>query len=273
MLVLTFWIVAAQQFNSIRVNDAMAISEFRKAGVVLTTHTEKINGHNLHFVSTGSDTLPQLIFIHGSPACWDEFKEYLKDSSLLHCYHMIAIDRPGFGYSDYGNAEHMNKQSEMISLLLKKLKNNKPMFLAGQSLGGPMVVELAYHNPGLIDGIILLAGAVDPKEETSERWRYVVAFTPLRYLIPSFLSRSNDELIYFKKDVLEMPRMLRQISCKVFILHGNHDSRVPYANALYAKANLVNAKSVEMITLPGADHFIPSTNYGDIKKVLLRLSN
>ena len=273
IMVLVVWIAVAQAFNTMGIDDAIAINEFKKVGIVLTTHTEEINGHNLHYVSTGSDTLPLLIFIHGSPARWDEFKDYLKDSNLLQRYHMIAIDRPGFGYSDYGDAEHMNKQSEIISSLLKKLKNNRPMFLAGQSLGGPMVVELTYNNPRLIDGMVLLAGAVDPKEEKSERWRYVLALTPLRYLIPEYLRRSNDELMYFKEDVLEMPHMLRQIRCRVFILHGNRDSRVPYGNALYAKANLVNARSVEMITLQGADHFIPSSNYIDIKKVLLRLSN
>ncbi|MEO7767548.1 MAG: alpha/beta hydrolase [Ferruginibacter sp.] len=271
-LLLVLWIVAAQAWNKMGVDDVMAINDFKRTGTVLTTHTEKINGHNLHYVSTGSDTLPLLVFIHGSPARWDEFKDYLKDRNLLHQYQMIAIDRPGFGDSNDGDAEHMNKQVEIISPLLKKLKSNRPMFLVGQSLGGPIVVELAYYNPGLIDGLVLLAGAVDPKEEKSERWRYFLAYSPLRCLVPACLRSSNDELIYFKKDILEIPRMLRQIRCRVFILHGTHDSRVPYGNALYAKEALVNAKSVEMITLRGADHFIPSSNYVDIKKVLLRLA-
>ncbi|MEP7232419.1 MAG: alpha/beta hydrolase [Ginsengibacter sp.] len=273
MLALLLWVVWAQTCNRIGIDDAIAINEFKKAGIILTALTEKINGHNLHYVSTRSDSLPLLVFIHGSPNFWGEFKDYLKDTGLLHRYHMIAIDRPGSGYSDFGDAEHMNKQAEIISPLLKKLKNNKPMFLAGQSLGGPMVVELTYNNPGLIDGMILLAGAVDPKEEKSEIWRYLLARTPLRYLVPASLRPSNDELMYFKKDILEVPHMLSKITCRVFILHGNLDSRVPYGNALYARATLVNAKSVEMITLQGADHFIPSSNYTDIKRVLLRLTN
>ncbi|MEP6952149.1 MAG: hypothetical protein ABI863_22855 [Ginsengibacter sp.] len=50
--------------------------------------------------------------------------------------------------------------------------------------------------------------------------------------------------------------MLSKIKCRDFIHHGDHDSLVPYTNALYAKEKLVNATSVEPITLPGADHFI-----------------
>lgn len=272
IVLLIGWVIGAQTCNKMRTDDVTAISDFKKAGVILTTHTENINGHDLHYVSTGADTLPVIVFIHGSPGSWDAFERYLKDSDLLGHYHMVAIDRPGLGYSDYGNAEHMSRQAEIISPLLQKLKNNKPMFLVGHSLGGPMAVELAYNNLQLIDGLVLLAGSVDPKEEKGEKWRYILAYTPLRYLVPAFLRPSNDELMYFKKDVLEMPHMLSQIRCRVFILHGNHDSLVPYGNALYAKENLVRAKSVEMITLNGADHFIPWSNYQDVKKVLLRLS-
>ncbi|MEP7232420.1 MAG: alpha/beta hydrolase [Ginsengibacter sp.] len=271
-VVLIVWIICAQTCNRMRVDDATAIEDFKKTGVVLTPYTDTINGHHLHYVSTGSDSLPLLVFIHGSPGSWEAFTQYLKDSDLVKQYHMIAIDRPGLGYSDYGNAEHMDKQAEIISPLLQRLKNNKPIFLVGHSLGGPMIVELAYNNPGLIDGLVLLAGSVDPKEEKSERWRYLLAHTPLRYLIPAFLRPSNDELMYFKKDVQEMPHMLQQIRCRVFILHGDHDSLVPYGNALFAKENLMNASSVEMITLEGADHFIPWSNYADIKNVLLKLN-
>jgi pimeloyl-ACP methyl ester carboxylesterase len=222
-------------------------------------------------VSTGSDTLPVLIFIHGSPGSWNAFENYLRDNDLLQHFHMVSIDRPGFGYSDYGNAEHMNKQMEIISPLLQKLKNDKPMFLVGHSLGGPLVVELAYRNPELINAFVLLAGSVDPQAEEPEKWRSFISYSPLRYLVPAFLNPSNDELMYFKKDVLEMPLMLSEIRCRVYILHGNHDSLVPYANAIYAKEKMINAASVELITLEGADHFIPWSNYEDIKKVLLRL--
>src|SRR5437763_10015153 len=101
LLLLVAWIVAAQTCNEMRVDDAVAINDFRKFGVVLTPHVVKINGHILHYVSTGTDTLPLLIFIHGSPGSWEVFKDYLRDSDLLRQYNMISIDRTGFGFSDY----------------------------------------------------------------------------------------------------------------------------------------------------------------------------
>jgi len=270
-VILIVWIIAAQSCNQMRVTDKKAIKDFEQVGVNLTPHNEKIDGNTLHYVSTGADTLPLLVFIHGSPGSWSAFENYLKDNDLLRHFHMIAIDRPGFGYSDYGDARHMDKQVEIISVLLQKFKNNKPMFLIGHSLGGPLAASLACKNAGLINALVLLAGSVDPKAEKSELWRNIISYSPLRYLVPRFLRPSNDELMYFKKDVLEMPGILSKITCRVFILHGNHDSLVPYENALYAKSKLINARSVKLITLQGADHFIPWTNFADIKKLLLHL--
>lgn len=269
---LVVWLIAVQGCDKWRTPDKTAVEDFKKAGVTLTAHTENINGHKLHYVATGSATLPALIFVHGSPGSWNAFEAYLKDSDLLKHFRIISIDRPGFGYSDFGDAEHMNKQCEIVSVVLHKLKQNKPMFLVGHSLGGPLIVELANKNPDLVNGLVLLAGSVDPKAEDRELWRNIIAYSPLRYLVPPILRTSNDELMYFKKDVMKMPVMLPKIKCRVYIIQGDHDSLVPYENSFYAKSELTTATSVEMITLPGADHFIPWSNYDDIKKVLMKLN-
>ena len=65
---------------------------------------------------------------------------------------MVSVDRPGFGYSDFGQAQHLDMQSIWISPLFYLLANHKPMFLAGHSLGGPMVIKLAADNPEIFSG-------------------------------------------------------------------------------------------------------------------------
>jgi len=114
VLLLIVWIIAAQSCNEMRVDDKTATENFKKDGIVLSIHNEKINGNSLHYVSTGSDTLPVLVFVHGSPGSWNAFENYLKDSELLRRFYIISIDRPGFGYSDYGDAQHMNAQDDEI---------------------------------------------------------------------------------------------------------------------------------------------------------------
>ena len=171
MVVLVSWLVFAQGCMTFRTSDKKAKARFAEKGIVLKTTTIKRNGHNLHFVQTGADSLPTLLFIHGTPGSWTAFEPYLKDSVLLTRFRLISIDRPGFGDSDFGDAMHLHQQSEIMGPVIKSLKNGHPLWLIGHSMGGPMIVQLEADYPGLADGLVLIAGSIDPAAELPERWR------------------------------------------------------------------------------------------------------
>ena len=254
-----------------KISDSEAKKQFDSAGVALATKTVKVGKHHLHYTQTGSDTLPTIVFVHGSPGSWNAFAEYMKDKDLLGKYRMIAVDRPGFGYSDFGKAEPLQDQSALISPLFNEWKNGKPFFLVGHSLGGPLIIQLYADNPGIIEGLVLLAASVDPAEEKKEGWRNILDGALLRYLLPGAFRPSNKELIYFKKDVIALQDKFDAITCKVYIVHGTKDTFVPPGNAEYAAKKLVNAASIETTMIPGANHFIPWEHYDIIKNVLLKL--
>ncbi len=125
----------------------------------------------------------------------------MKDSQLLKKFRMVSVDRPGFGYSDFGDAQHLDIQSLRISPLFTQLANHKPMFLAGHSLGGPLVIKLGADNPGIFSGLVIISGSIDPKEENPEKWRPWLFNTSLNYLVPGALRPANEELWYLKKDL------------------------------------------------------------------------
>jgi len=268
---LLVWLIVAQSCMKFRISDEEAIKDFKKDGVALKTTTVKTSHGNVHYAKTGNDTLPTIIFVHGSPGSWDAFAQYMKDKDLLRKYRMIAIDRPGFGYSDFGEARHMEEQSAIISCLFKPWQNHKPMYLVGHSLGGPMIIQLNADNPGLFDGLVLLAASVDPAEEKKESWRYILDAGVFSYFVPGAMRPSNTELKYFKKDVYALQDKFALVKCKVFIVHGTKDPFVPVGNATYAQKKLINAASVDLTLIPDANHFIPWTKYDMIKKVLLQL--
>jgi pimeloyl-ACP methyl ester carboxylesterase len=270
--ILTGWIIFAQSCMKFRISDSKAIAAFAKEGVPLHTQTIKANGFNLHFAKTGNDTLPTLFFVHGSPGSWDAFSVYMKDKDLLAKYRMISIDRPGFGYSQFGDARNLTEQSDIISPLLQYINNKKPVFIIGHSLGGPLAVQLAADNPNVFAGIILLAASVDPAEEPREWLRGVVASSSLAYLMPGAFRPSNKELWYFKKDIVPLSKQFTAITCAVWIVHGDKDKFVPVGNAAYAAKMLTNAKSVRTTILKGAPHFIPwAPWYKDVKNILMEL--
>jgi pimeloyl-ACP methyl ester carboxylesterase len=78
--------------------------------------------------------LPTLFFVHGSPRSWDAYKQFLEDSDLLKKFRIVSIDRPGFGYSQFGDAMNVENQSRIIYPLIDFISNCKPLFVIGHSL-------------------------------------------------------------------------------------------------------------------------------------------
>lgn len=271
LILLTVWLVFAQCSMKYRINDTKAKNEFSKEGITLVTGFIKVDGFNIHFAKVGNDSLPTLFFVHGSPDGWIRYKNFMKDKDLLTKFRMISIDRPGFGYSEFGEAKNLEEQSKLISPYVRSITNNKPIYAIGHSYGGPVIVQLQVDNQDLFDGLVLLAASVDPKEENPERWRYIMKIPPLNYLLPGAFRPSNEELVYLKNDLKELDKEWEKITCPVWILHGDKDTYVPIDNADYAKKKLTKARSVEVNILKGADHFIPKKRYEDVKEVLMRL--
>jgi pimeloyl-ACP methyl ester carboxylesterase len=233
--------------------------------------TITVGKHHLHYIETGNPDKPTLFFVHGSPGSWDAFKSYLTDSLLLSKYRMIAVDRPGFGYSDFGAAEDLDTQSDLLLKVIAQTDNKQPVTLVGHSLGGPLIVRMAVEKPQRFDRLVVLAGAVDPSAETQELWRRPLMFKPIRYLIPGALRPSNDELWWLKGDLQRMKPKLKNITSKVTIVHGNKDPLVPYSNVAFMKDAFVNAKMIDIVTIENANHFIPWEHFNEIRDMLYNL--
>lgn len=272
-LLLFFWAIVAPACMTFRKADVEMIKAFKGNGVELRTQTEKVEGRNLHFAITGADSLPTLFFVHGTPGSWDAFAGYLQDSALLQHYRLVAIDRPGFGYSDFGRPEHLNRQSELIGPLFDKIANGKPFYLVGHSLGGPMIIKLAADYPNRVNGLVIISGSIDPNEEKPERWRPWLSNTPFSLLIPGALKPSNTELWYLKKDLVDLKKDFPRVAVPVFFIHGKKDGWVPSENVEYGKKMLVNAPAIGMHIFPEGNHFIPWTRYSQIRDILLNLQS
>lgn len=263
------WIVLAQSCFRFRISDSKAKAQFDSAGVAIAFHTITVDNHQLHYAQTGNDSLPTLLFIHGSPGSWDAFIDYLKDPILLKKFRMVSVDRPGFGYSDFGEALPLAEQSEVIAGLFPLLKNNQPIYLIGHSMGGPVCVELASTHPRDCNGIVILAGSIDYRAEPAEKWRWVFARTPFRIFMPGAFRPSNDEIWYLKKDLVQLYRQFDLVICPVHFVHGSKDQFVAYANMTNNVQGFPNAAFTDTLTIPGANHFIPWQHYFTIRSVLL----
>lgn len=271
LFIIAGWLVFAQAGMKFRISDAKAKQKFSKKGVTLFTETIDANGCKLHYAKTGNDTLPTLFFVHGSPGSWMKFGKYLEDKDLLEKYRIVSVDRPGFGFSEFGRVRNLQQQSDIITVLLKKLQNGKPVYAIGRSYGGPMIAKLSLDNPGMFSGLIFIAAALDPAAEKPEKWRPALYKTPLKYFVPGAWRPSNQELWYLKKELKELDSRLGEITCAVHILHGDKDGLVPVSNAAFIEKKMVNAKSVSVTIIPGANHFVSDNQYDLVKGLLMKL--
>lgn len=250
--------------------DRVMIKRFDKGGIVLDTATMRINDRALHYVSVGADTLPTVVFVHGSPGGWKEFERYLKDTTLSARFRLISIDRPGFGYSNYGKALNLQQQADQIRTLLFALQNGKPLYLVGHSLGGPLVALLAADNPRLVSSIVIMAGALDPALEAKEKWRRTFMKPPFRYLLPGAARQSNVELWYLKKDLVALQEKLPHITCPVHVMHAENDILVDIKNADYIKRTFTGATVSEHIYDRG-NHLIHFNKQQELTTILFSM--
>lgn len=269
---LLLWVLVAPGCMTFRTSDEKAIKSFAGKGLDLKTVTIKVNKNDIHFVSVGNDTLPTMVFIHGSPSSWNAFQSYMEDPKLLSLYRMVGIDRPGFGYSGFGKAFPLQDQSRLLMPVFDKIKNGKPIYLAGHSLGGPLVLKMAADAPEVFSGIMLISGSVDPALEPVEEWRIFMDKFPFRYLLPGSFRPSNTELIYFKQDVISLVPDFQKVICPVYLVHGEKDNWVPPGNTTFAKEKLVNSVKVKLVMLQGGTHFIPWTKKKEIVDELVEMA-
>jgi pimeloyl-ACP methyl ester carboxylesterase len=268
----TVWIILAQSCMKFRINDSNARAEFEQKGLSVSFGRLQVAGISLHYAKTGSDTLPTLFFIHGSPGSWDAFKGYMMDSDLLQHFRIISIDRPGFGYSGFGTAYHLEDQAQMIDQIIQKENNHKPLHLVGHSIGGPVIVQIAQDHPEAFASLTILAGSISPGDEPKEYWRYLFSYSPLQFLMPGAFRPSNNEIVYFKKDLYRIDKGYAVLNMPVTFIHGDNDKFVTVKNVEYGKEKLKHNPQVKVIIIPGASHFIPWQHYDLIKQHLLGLA-
>ena len=233
---------------------------------------KKIDGTTFHYCQLGDNKeLPLVFLVHGSPGALSAYKDYLKDTLLNQRANLIAIDRPGFGYSDFGTAiSSLSHQAKGIATILKDFPTNQKV-IVGHSMGGPVISRLVMDYPDLVDGLILVAPSISPALEPSNKWRIVLDYLLFRWLTPTAFRVCNQEIIPLKSELLEMENRWNTITCPVTIIQGTADPLVPKGNAYFAKEQLVNSANVQLEMIEEGNHFILWSEIPLIRNAILKM--
>lgn len=229
-------------------------------------HQQKIN-----YLTVGHDSLPLVIFVHGSPGSLSAFIDFMADTALLKRAQLISVDRPGFGESNFGYAEKsVKQQAAVLKPILETHKNQRPIILVGHSLGGPVIARMAMDYPELVDGLVIVAGSIAPDLEPHEWFRGPMALPFIKWMIPRSFRASNDEIYHLKPELQDMLPLWKNIRAKTIVIQGKKDVLVDPGNAAFAKKMITSAE-VTLVEVEGMNHFVPWSNPELIRKAVIQL--
>ncbi len=256
-----------------RTSDAKTKRFFDKAAVhaEIIYIQDTLSGKQLRVVKSSSGKNPQnaILFIHGAPGSGDAFYKYLKDTTLLKNAVLYTMDRPGYGYSDFGNSvTSIEEQSRLTSLIIETIPENK-IVVAGHSYGGPIAANVSLLSKKII-GILLISPAIDPENEKIIGIAHVGRWKATRWMLPKAWRVSADEKFSHIKELKKLDKKWKKITVPIIMMHGKKDKIVPFENTKYASLQF-SETDFKLITFKKENHFIPWTQQEAVTAQLLTL--
>jgi pimeloyl-ACP methyl ester carboxylesterase len=215
----------------------------------------KINGQEIYFKDSRNG--PAIVFMHG----------FLLDHSLFDAqvealssdYRCVRWDARGFGKTKWdGKPFNLYDSVKDCFGLMDHLKIDSAI-LVGMSQGGYCALRAALTSPERVKGLVLMStrSSIDPEpmqavfREMRDTWHQHGPVTPLleglatailgpiqeqgmedhwNHWLPQWKQISGDAIYHAMNNLLERDEIthrLAEITCPVFVTHGDHDSTVP----------------------------------------------
>ena len=149
-----------------------------------------IDGNRIHYVERGEGR--PILFIHGMGGTQFHFSYPLFDR-LDGDFRLIAIDRPGSGYSTRrrGGPVTPAEQAAFVARLIDEMGLEKPL-VVGHSLGGAISLALALDHADKISGVALIAPLTRYYAEVASEFAALDIRSPLfRWLVAYTVSTPN----------------------------------------------------------------------------------
>jgi len=241
---------------------------FSEGNITLQLKTRKFKDVNFRVILTRKEldtTLPNLVFIHGSPGSAMDFKRYLLDKDLNTKANLIAFDRVGYGKWNVGDIRKISFEVAMLNSLTSEMDISNTI-LVGYSYGAP--VALASKKE--YKKIVLCAPAVYSEVEPMFWMLNFYKWKVTRWLMPNLLKAASKEKLQHQNDLREFEQSWGDNASDIYVIHGDKDWIVPYENSLFIQ-NQFPKERFELITLKEAGHELIWSRFDEIKRELLKV--
>lgn len=228
------------------------------------------DGKQMRYLEIGDTSLPMVLLIHGSPSSSMSWQSLMGDSSVLANAYLVAVDRPGYGYSSFGEVETsvITQAEKIVPILEKKRKQHDKILVLGSSYGGPVAVAIAGMRPDLVDAVMLQSSSMEPGAEKIYPISYPTSREPIKWLVPTVFRNANTEKLTHRAALEELLPYWKNINDPVVIFHGTADDLIYFSNAKFAQKQLVNSPYVDLKAQEGKGHGMLWSDYGLVRSTI-----
>ncbi len=256
-----------------RMNDKQTYRFFEEQALHPTILRHQTQEGIIRYLEVGENTENVVIFIHGAPSSMAIFRTLLTDKMLLQHTKMVAVDRAGYGYSDYGKVvtSVVEQARRLAPILQKYAQTHKRIVLVGASYGGSVAAKLAMDYPDLIDDVMFVSASLAPKEEKIYGISYMIRRRAFKWLFPKFIRIANAEKLAHEKALMEILPTWGNIKSRIFVLHGTTDKLIYPANVAFAQKQLAHIQHFQVKWVPDMGHKISYAHPEIIQEELIKL--
>lgn len=235
--------------------------------------TASYKGRSIHYAQTGVDTMPTMLFIHGGPGAWYGWMDFLDDDSLRRKFNLVAVDRLGYGKSDYGKPElSTQEQANAIKEVLAKFPAGKKIILVGRSYGAPIAALIARDLGERIERMILISPVVTPDKEKFYWFSSLGNSKIINWMLPKMFNVATAEKYGHAKEMKNIIGEWEKISCPSVIISGAKDWVADTSNFKMTDTLLKNSCDKKVYWLQDAGHFISYEKKDFVKEILIESS-
>jgi pimeloyl-ACP methyl ester carboxylesterase len=230
-------------------------------------------GRRLRYSSAGDTSLPVLLMLHGSPGSISYYSGRFADSAIRNRFRVYAVDRPGYGYSGFGDPEpSIELQAKMIRPVLDSLnKVHHPVIVMGGSYGASVACRMAMDYPDLVDGLVLTGPSLGPGLEKMFWFTPLIENGSIRWFIPRLFRSANTEKMHHRKELEKMLPYWKNIRVPVVYLQGEKDNLIDTSNAGFARRHLINAPYLGIHFIKNRYHRLAQFEWPTIRQAILEV--
>jgi surfactin synthase thioesterase subunit len=218
-------------------------------------HSLNFNTRKLHYAEFGDSSKPLLLLIHGAPGAWYTWMNFTDNDSIRNNFHVIAIDRLGYGKSNYGKAEKdIMAQVCSIQSVIEKYPN-KQLILVGRSYGAPIAAALAAMNENRCKNLYLFSPVISPYKEKMYWFSGLGKVFFVKWMLPKALNVATVEKYAHLTQMKQLLSYYPEVKANTVIVAGEKDW-VAHPSNYKVCDSLVCQPEKRKILIKEGDHFL-----------------